>query len=499
MQIVKLRTYRAISNLTQQQFARKLAVSELSIIKYEGGINMPSRETMLRIYELTAGSVTPNDFFDLESISLSDAKNSPSNTLVAAGLMSGTSMDGIDGTLLITDGERFVKDLGSYSISYEPEFKLLLKSCEQAVNDNDGDVSKARITFEKKNKSIKFDTIIQKSTDLHAQVIHELLKEAGYKAKNIDLIGYHGQTLFHRPKDGITIQVGDGQRLADQTGITVVYDFRSNDVKHGGQGAPFAPLYHQALAAQAGLAPIVIANCGGIANITIIGNTDKDLYAYDCGPGNTLIDRFVQQKIGKAMDKNGIYGSKGKVNEKVLKALRENALKLKDGSNYLDQEPPKSLDVNDQKLIPELNSLTLQDGCATLEAFTAACIVQSLDSLKFPIPKLWVLAGGGWQNPVITNQLEQRLKHKFGSDVRVQHADQVGWSGQAMEAQIFAYLAVRSLRKLPLSLPGTTGVKKALTGGKIVFPNSNIKKLPNQCANLWSKAKTLSLTMFTMS
>jgi len=263
--------------------------------------------------------------------------------------------------------------------------------------------------------------------------------------------------------------------LSNGLGISVVCDFRSNDVKHGGQGAPFAPLYHKALAAQAGLAPMVIANCGGISNITIIGAADKDLYAYDCGPGNTLIDRFVQQKIGKAMDQDGIYGSRGKVNDRVLKALREKAVKLKDDSNYLDLQPPKSLDVNDLKLIPELNALNLQDGCATLEAFTAACIVKSLDSLKFPIPKLWVLAGGGWQNPVITNELEQRLKHKLGSDVRLQHAVEVGWNGKAMEAQIFAYLAVRSIRKLPLSLPGTTGVRKPLTGGKLIFPKRDIK------------------------
>jgi len=472
---MKLRAYRTIANLTQQELSQQLGVTELSIIKYEAGINIPSRETMLRIYELTGGLVTPNDFFDLESISLSATRGSPSNTFVVAGLMSGTSMDGIDGTLIITDGERFIKDIGSCSLDYDPEFKSLLKSCEQAVRENEGDLSKARYDFEKKNKSIKFDTVVDKSTDLHAQVIHELLKETGYKAKSIDLVGYHGQTLFHRPTNGITIQVGDGQRLADQIGITVVCDFRSNDVKHGGQGAPFAPLYHKALAAQAGLAPMVIANCGGISNITVIGTTDKDLYAYDCGPGNTLIDRFVQQKIGKAMDQDGIYGISGTVNEQVLKALRERALKLKDGSNYLDKEPPKSLDVNDQKFIPELNTLSLQDGCATLEAFTAECIVESLDSLKFPIPKLWVLAGGGWQNPVITNELKQRLKHKLGSDVRVQYADQVGWNGKAMEAQIFAYLAVRSLRKLPLSLPGTTGVQKPLTGGKIVFPKGDIK------------------------
>ncbi len=406
---------------------------------------------------------------------MNKAINLPPNAFVAAGLMSGTSMDGIDGSLIVTDGECLIKNIDSYSLDYQPDFKALLKSCEDAVKGNVGDLDKARRTFENKHTSIKFDSIIDKSTDLHAQVINELLKKTGYEAKDIDLVGYHGQTLFHSPANGITIQVGDGQKLANETGIAVVFDFRSNDVKHGGQGAPFAPLYHKALANQIGLAPVVIANCGGISNITIIGTTDADLYAYDCGPGNSLIDRFVQQKIGKAMDKDGAYGSNGTVNEKVLKALREKSLILKDGSNYLDKLPPKSLDVNDSKLIPDLNALTLQDGCATLEAFTAECIVESLNFLKFPIPKLWVIAGGGWKNKVITKELEQRLKDKLAPDISVKYAEEVGWNGQGMEAQIFAYLAVRSLRELPLSIPGTTGIPRPLSGGKIVFPKEAVK------------------------
>ena len=402
--------------------------------------------------------------------------NKPANTFLVAGLMSGTSMDGIDGALILTDGEQFIKEIGNYSLDYDPKFRALMKSCETAVKRNEGDLSKARLDFEKEHKSTTFDSIINKSTDLHAQVIRELLKKTNYSAKNLDLIGYHGQTLFHRPACGITIQVGNGQKLANETGITVAYDFRSNDVKNGGQGAPFAPLYHKALAMQAGLAPMVVANCGGISNITIIGDEDKDIYAYDCGPGNTLIDRFVQQRTGEAMDKDGKYGSSGDVNDKILKTLKEKSLILKDGSNYLDQAPPKSLDVNDQKLIAELNTLNLTDGCATLEAFTADCIVESLDHLKFAIPKFWVLAGGGWNNKVITRELEKRLKYKLGSAVCVQKASELGWNGKALEAQTFAYLAVRVLRKLPLSLPGTTGVPKPLSGGKIVFPGEDKQK-----------------------
>jgi anhydro-N-acetylmuramic acid kinase len=504
---MKLRTYRAMANLTQKKLAERLEVSELSVIKYEGGITMPSREAMLTIYKITGGLVTPNDFFDLEAIPQNGNLNSSNATFVAGGLMSGTSMDGIDSSLIITDGDRFIKELGSHSIEYESEFKLLMKGCEWAAWEFEGDLQKSKRGYltslkrylcksqsistkaaekllddlcfyfhGKKGQIITFDQVVQKSTDLHIEVMKALLKKTGYKPQSVDIVGYHGQTIFHRPGNGITLQVGDGQRLADELGIAVAYDFRSNDVKQGGQGAPFAPLYHKALANQIGLTPVVIANCGGISNITVIGSAEEELYAFDCGPGNSLVDRFVQLKIGKKMDEDGIYGSKGKVVAKVLKQLQEKALTMPDGSNYLEKKPPKSLDVNDLKLIKEVQDLDLQNGCATLEAFTVDCIVASLDSMPISIPKLWVLAGGGWNNKVIKHGLEERLKQKLGSEVRVQNADDVGWSGQAMEAQIFAYLAVRSLEKLPLSLPGTTGVRKPLTGGKIVAPRGDLKK-----------------------
>lgn len=504
---MKLRAYRAMANLTQQALANRLGMLELSIIKYEGGITIPSREAMLRIYQVTGGLVTPNDFFDLDLIPKT-GDVAPNSTFVAAGLMSGTSMDGIDSALLITDGEQLIKDLGSYSLKYDPEFKLLLKGCEFACFDSSGDLKKARLAYENatkkylaqsqsisasqanklfqslclyfygsRDKSVTFDEVVQRSTDLHTAAIHGLLKATGYQSRNVDLIGYHGQTLFHRPAKRITIQVGDGQSLSDETKIAVAYDFRTNDVKHGGQGAPFAPLYHRALAHQIGLTPVVIANCGGISNITIIGSRDEDLYSYDCGPGNALIDKFVKLKVGKEMDQDGKYGKQGKVVEEVLNALREKAIRREINANFLRKKPPKSLDANDLQLIPEVISLSLQDGCATLAAFSASCIVESLDVLPpLSLPSLWVLAGGGWHNKAITSQLEKRLKGRLGSDVRIQLADQVGWSGDALEAQIFAYLAVRSLRQMPLSLPGTTGVNRPMEGGRIVVPNRDLKK-----------------------
>ncbi len=391
-----------------------------------------------------------------------ELKDKPHRTVTALGLMSGTSMDGIDAGVILTDGSRYVNELGSHSLKYSADFKAQLRSAERAVLEAQGDMQRARSIFP------ELDKVVQGSTLLHAQVAQELITKLGYTAAQINVVGYHGQTLFHRPAAGITIQVGDGALLARTLGIPVVYDFRSNDVRHGGQGAPFAPLYHEALALQKGLAPAVFANCGGISNITVVTGVSSTLMAFDCGPGNALIDRLVLQRSAGAMDRDGVFGLQGSVQDSVLTALRAKSLLLQDGSNYLDKAPPKSLDVNDLILIDELKELSLQDGCATLEAFTADCIVDSLAWIQqkgINIPSTWVLAGGGWNNPVILRELESRLRTRLGAAVKIEHADALGWDGTALEAQIFAYLAVRSLAGLPLTVPGTTGVSEPLTGG----------------------------------
>jgi anhydro-N-acetylmuramic acid kinase len=226
-----------------------------------------------------------------------------------------------------------------------------------------------------------------------------------------------------------------------------------------------------------GLAPMVVANCGGISNISVITGKSEELFAFDCGPGNGLIDRFVFNRVGKSCDLDGNFGLKGEVHEHALAALRSRAVCAPNGSNYLEKVPPKSLDINDLCLIPELDELSLQDGCATLEAFSADCIVESLkwvDARGVTVPKLWVLAGGGWKNPVIVRELTTRLRARLGQEIRVQHADEVGWNGVALEAQIFAYLAVRSVQGLVLSVPGTTGVVAPVTGGLLHKPRRKV-------------------------
>lgn len=418
--------------------------------------------------------------------------------MYSIGLMSGTSMDGIDAALLETDGKTNIKDLGHTAINYDPRFKILLKAAEYTVHLYQGDLQQAKLNYHEGIKNylqniqkisaakinasigeltcyfhnsatVSFDDIIKHSTFLHGQIVQKLLQETHFLSKDIDVVGYHGQTLFHDPLHKISIIIGDGQTLADQVGITVINDFRSQDVANGGKGAPFAPLYHQALAMRDKKVPVAVVNCGGIANISLItGNTENDVIGFDTGPGNGLIDRYIQLRTqGKEfMDENGKYGQKGRVSEAALSLLQEEAV-CQNSKNFLNLNPPKALDINDLTLTPgiqkQLNKLSLEDAMNTLETFTANTIADSICWMVNP-PKYWVLAGGGWKNPVITQKLQERLREKIGP-VTIKTADEFGWNSQAMEAQIFAHFAVRSLKGLPLSVPNTTGVNVPMTGG----------------------------------
>jgi len=316
---------------------------------------------------------------------------------------------------------------------------------------------------------ISYDTVISHSTALHAILVQGLLEKTQKNASGIRVIGYHGQTLLHIPKV-LSFQAGEGQLLADLTQIPVVTNFRANDIQSGGQGAPFAPLYHQALAVREGLIPCAVVNCGGIANITLIyGPAHEDIVAFDTGPGNGLIDAYVRRVTDgrELMDQDGQRGQRGAVDHALLKALYEKALII-DGVNYLTSPPPKSLDSGHLQLIPELEQGDTDDNCTTLEAFTAYTIVKSLDLVKGrPTALFWVLGGGGWKNPVIKNELQKRL----GQVIIAQTADERGWNNQSLEAQIFAWMAVRSLKGLPLSIPQTTGVPEPMTGGTAYYPN----------------------------
>jgi anhydro-N-acetylmuramic acid kinase len=345
------------------------------------------------------------------------------------GLMSGTSMDGVDAALLRTDGRERIEAGPALTLAYDDGFRQRLRS----VLGGKGDVRGVERAL----------------TLRHAEAVRALLAKAGLAPGQVGLVGFHGQTILHAPDRRKTWQIGDGALLAAETGIDVVCDFRSADVAAGGQGAPLVPVFHAALAAAAGLErPLAVLNIGGVANVTWIGAAG-DLLAFDTGPGNAPIDDWALRHTGTAVDRDAALARAGTVDRAILDRLLANP--------YFDLAPPKSLDRDAFDLSP-VNSLGPADGAATLTAFTTAAIGRA--RAHFPeAPRRWIVCGGGRHNPAILAGLRALLA------VPVDPAEAAGWDGDALEAQAFAYLAVRSRLGLPLSLPGTTGVSRPQQGG----------------------------------
>lgn len=357
--------------------------------------------------------------------------------LTTIGLMSGTSMDGVDAAVLYTDGEN-VKGFGpAISIPYDDPFRLSLKAV--LGRDPEGsDEAKA---------------VSDGLTLRHLEAVRFLLSEAGLKAGDVDVIGFHGHTVYHRPDLGVTRQIGDGEWLAKETGIPVIDDFRSADVAQGGQGAPLTPLYHAALSRNYEK-PLAVLNIGGVANVTWV-SPDGGLIAFDTGPGNALIDDWAHDHEGGAMDWNGRLAHEGVVDKTVLARLLDHP--------YFERPYPKSLDRDEFDSKP-LAGLSATDGAATLTAFTASCVEKAV--YLFPArPNRWLVCGGGRLNPAIMAALRGELLQP------VEPVEMAGWNGDALEAQAFAFLAVRSIKGLPLSLPSTTGVKQPATGGVLHRPD----------------------------
>ncbi|PWC96798.1 anhydro-N-acetylmuramic acid kinase [Azospirillum sp. TSO5] len=351
------------------------------------------------------------------------------------GLMSGTSMDGIDAALLRTDGRDRVEALAFLTIPYDDGFRARLRGC-LGRTDSDGTVA----------------AVERDLTDAHADAVRRLLDKAGVAPAAVELIGFHGHTIHHDPDRRITRQIGDGARLAAATGVAVVNDFRSADVAAGGQGAPLVPLFHRALAH--GLPrPLAVLNIGGVANVSWIGpesaEGEADVVACDTGPGNALIDDWVlRHGIGR-FDAGGALAAAGRVDGAALAALMAHP--------YFDRPAPKSLDRDAFDPAP-VAALSPHDGSATLTAFTAESVARAVPHLP-AAPVRWLVCGGGRHNATLMAMLADRL------GVPVESADLVGWDGDALEAQAFGYLAVRSRLGLPLSLPATTGVPVPMPGG----------------------------------
>jgi len=359
--------------------------------------------------------------------------------LYSIGLMSGTSIDGIDVSIIKSDGEDFLDIIDNIYLKYDDRLKSKLKKIIKECS------SKDRLM----KLSKRINEIEKEITLLNAKAIQLISKKN--KSIKSDLIGFHGQTILHNPQKGYSIQIGDSKLLSKLTKKTVVSNFREKDILNGGQGAPLAPLYHKLILSKIKSdLPSAVINIGGISNITYVGYAGK-IFSFDTGPGNCLIDEWVKSKTNMEFDNDGVFAQTGKVNKDVLNKF------FKDP--YYNKKNPKSLDVKYFSLI-NLRALNLKDGCATLSMLTVNSICMGIKKFN-KFPKTIIISGGGRKNKFIINNIEKILKKK------IYLIDDFNFNGDFIESQAFAYLAIRSYFNKFITLPTTTGVKNPCVGGTI--------------------------------
>ncbi len=352
------------------------------------------------------------------------------------GLMSGTSLDGVDAAWLETDGERIGSFGPTLTLPYDDRLRADLRRILDHAPSLDSD-----------DRRLK--TAVARLTEYHVRAVTAL-------GRGADLIGFHGQTILHQPDRRRTWQVGDAAELAWRTGVSVAHDFRSADVAAGGEGAPLAPVYHAALARNEAK-PLAVLNIGGVANVTWIG-ADGTLVAFDTGPGNGPLDDWIARRAGVPFDRDGLIARSGTVDAAVLGRLLSHP--------YFARPAPKSLDRLDFASAlanSGVEALSPADGAATLVAFTCGAVASAALPEK---PVRWLVTGGGRHNPAIMASLRALLA------VPVDPVEALGWDGDALEAQCFGFLAARVQAGLPISFPGTTGAPRPMSGGRITKPGA---------------------------
>jgi len=354
-------------------------------------------------------------------------------------------MDGIDVALIESDGEAQLMTGPAATFPYPRDVAGRLRAVVADLN-------------EAQAPQLQLERDV---TDAHVAAVEAFLRRFAVARERVTLVGLHGQTILHRPRSGLTRQLCDGARAAAALGFDVVCDFRSSDVKAGGEGAPLAPLYHAAMAASLER-PLMILNWGGVGNVTYLG-AKGEIVAFDTGPANALIDDFLSARRGLPFDENGTLAAGGRVDPAALAILMDDP--------YFDRPAPKSLDRNHFSARAAcVGRLSDADGAATLSAFTVESTAAALKHVP-QAPERWLVGGGGRRNPDLIRRLSDRLQ------VRVEPVEAIGFDGDSIEAQCFAYLGLRSRRGLPLSLPTTTGVPKPMTGG-VFWPRPNMKRAP---------------------
>ena len=358
--------------------------------------------------------------------------------------MSGTSSDGIDASIVKSDGENEVYFTGNHFLPYEDTIKSKVRNLKEKIN----------LISDLKKNTLEIENLEKEITFIHAKIVDLIIEKFELNKSEIDLIGFHGHTIFHSFKDKKTKQIGDGRLLSQITGLNIVYNFRENDIRNGGQGAPLVPIFHKLLQIKLRLKiPLVFLNIGGISNLTHL-DKDKKMTSFDTGPGNFLIDKILQIKSNDKIqfDEDGKIAFEGNVNRNILDSYLNDP--------YYEFSPPKSLDVNDFSLSPS-RSLSLEDSVATLSELTSITVVNALNFFSTK-PIEIILCGGGRKNKYIFERIKKL------SNIKISNIDDYKINGDFIESQAFAYLATRSFLKKPITFPETTGVTRPISGGDFI-------------------------------
>ena len=369
---------------------------------------------------------------------------------VSIGLMSGTSMDGVDASIIKSNGnDQLVNILDRYYEFNKEIYEKLVNLRNLIIQKED---------LDKYSKEIEI--LDRELTLFHGEIVNQIIKEIDL---TVNLIGFHGQTIYHNPKNLISKQLGNGQLLSQLTNTDVIYDFRQNDLKHGGQGAPLTPIFHNLISSLIGIkhnvnCPINILNIGGISNLTkTVEMSEIDLIkGFDIGPGNCLIDEWIRNNSSYRYDEFGNIGKSGSVNELILNQAID---------NFTTSSYSNSLDIKDFDT-SFVRGLSLEDGCATLTKFTAHLIANGIKychQSNNQIQEIYLMCGGGRKNNFLINCIKQELLNQ--KNITIDIIDNYNFNGDFIESQAFGYLAIRSYLNLPISFPGTTGCKNKVTGG----------------------------------
>jgi len=457
--------------------------------------------------------------------------------LLSIGIMTGNSIDGIDLVLTYFNQDGVIRDLCSHHLPFNKSMYTAIRALQKTVAHEKGNMDEVVLSFKTfyNNQTINFETLHDQYISIIAKAVQQLIEKAKknkalhleFDLDQIDVIGFHGQTCDHCPPSRVggkyndkiyTIQIGNGQQLANLTGITVIYDFRSDDLMSGGEAAPLAPIHNQHLAETAkkmGKFPLMFCNAGNTGNITLITvckeNKNPITLGWDAGPFNHYPDQLMRANKNESCDWGGSLGAKGKINIELLEALFNHSVKMESGNNYLLQKPPKSGDPNYYQNLPLLdhNSIAFEDKLRTCEYFSAYVFFHSLNFIPSDLqfPTNFALFGGGWNNPITLQHFKGLLSgnwddnpvleehnlvfqtilerlHSKGVEIVVEPSNSFGFDGTVMEARIFADMAKCRITGEPFSTPSTTGVNKSCVGGLIRYPHGNPNKATSNC-NDW--------------